>query len=114
VAARVVAFRITKRTARRIYYDANILARHAGRIRYIDRQAIETAGKVSRKSGHWWEPDLQLWLKPTQTWPPQQQPDLATLKAQMAAAHPDRGGSDAEFIAARQRYERARTQAGAA
>ena len=28
----------------------------------------------------------------------------------MAAAHPDRGGTDAEFIAARNRYENARTK----
>lgn len=83
-------------------------------IRYIDRQAIEEAGQVSRKSGHWWEPDLRLWLTPPTIWPPQQQPDLAALKAQMAAAHPDRGGTDEAFVTARALYEKARTQAGAA
>ncbi|MBH0245845.1 hypothetical protein I3W98_28000, partial [Streptomyces cavourensis] len=36
-------------------------------------------------------------------------PSLAELKAAMAAAHPDRGGTDEAFIAARVRYERART-----
>src|SRR5262249_20248908 len=30
--------------------------------------------------------------------------DLARLKAEMAAAHPDKGGSSAAFIEARQRY----------
>jgi hypothetical protein len=31
-------------------------------------------------------------------------PDIAALKAEMAAAHPDRGGTDAAFIEARKRY----------
>jgi hypothetical protein len=33
---------------------------------------------------------------------------LATLKAEMVAAHPDRGGSNAAFIKARKRYVDAR------
>jgi hypothetical protein len=36
--------------------------------------------------------------------------DLAQLKAEMAASHPDRGGTSAAFIAARQRYVAARRQ----
>jgi hypothetical protein len=35
---------------------------------------------------------------------------LAELKAEMAAAHPDRGGSSAAFIAAKERYDAARRQ----
>jgi hypothetical protein len=35
-------------------------------------------------------------------------PDLSELKAAMAAAHPDRGGSSEAFIAARTRYVEAR------
>jgi hypothetical protein len=35
-------------------------------------------------------------------------PDLHQLKAAMAAAHPDRGGSSAAFIEARQAYVAAR------
>jgi hypothetical protein len=35
-------------------------------------------------------------------------PDLHKLKAEMAAAHPDRGGSSAAFIEARSRYVAAR------
>jgi hypothetical protein len=104
----VVAFRITKKTARRIYYDANLLSGHPARIRYTDRQAIEEKGEATRKSGGWWEPDLQLYAQVPQIFPPEWDLDLPRLKAEMAAAHPDRGGSDAEFIAARQRYERAR------
>jgi len=36
------------------------------------------------------------------------QDNLKALKKIMAACHPDRGGSDAEFIRARERYVRAR------
>lgn len=104
----VVAFRITKKTSRRIYYDANLLGGHPARIRYIDRQTIEARGEITRKAGHWFEPDLQLYTQPPQIFPPQWRLDLPRLKAEMAAAHPDRGGTDAEFIAARQRYEQAR------
>lgn len=112
--AHVVAFRITKRTARRIYYDANLLNGQHVQIRFTDRQAIEEKGEVVRKSGHWWEPDLTVYAQPPQIWPPHRDVDVARLKAEMAAAHPDRGGTDAEFIAARQRYEQARTSGGAA
>jgi hypothetical protein len=51
--------------------------------------------------------------------PPDRSDNLAALKAAMAAAHPDKGGSSAAFIEARARYVaarracRARTEAGA-
>jgi hypothetical protein len=35
------------------------------------------------------------------------EPGLRQLRREMAACHPDRGGTDEEFIAARERYERA-------
>src|ERR1700730_827176 len=38
-------------------------------------------------------------------------PDLSQLKAEMAAAHPDKDGSSAAFIKARERYEQAKRQA---
>jgi hypothetical protein len=38
-------------------------------------------------------------------------PDLLALKMQMAAAHPDRGGTSADFIAARKRYMAAKRKA---
>ena len=41
-------------------------------------------------------------------------PGLGQLKATMLAAHPDKGGSDGEFIAARRTYERARQRTGQA
>ena len=40
----------------------------------------------------------------------EEKPDLDTLKAAMAATHPDRGGTSAAFIEARQRYVTARRQ----
>jgi hypothetical protein len=105
-ASKVVAFRIMKKTARRIYYDANLLNGHHAQVRYIDRQALEACGEATRKSGAWWEPDLTVYAQPPQTWPPVER-DLAALKATMHASHPDRGGTDEAFIAARSRYEQA-------
>ena len=104
---RVVQFRITKKTPRRIYYLPH---EWRDEQRFVDRAALERDGQVTRKSGGWWESDLTVYLKPP-TLTETQQPDLAELKAAMASAHPDRGGSDEAFIAARQRYERAREAA---
>lgn len=104
----VVAFRITKKTPRRIYYVAEEFVAYAPRIRYVDRQEIERTGQLIRRTASWWEPDFALHLTPPVLERPKI-PSSVSLKAEMAAAHPDRGGSDAEFIAARQRYERART-----
>lgn len=108
---RVVQFRITKKTSKRIYYVAKEFVEYAPRIRYVDRQAIERDGHVTRRTGGWWEPDLTVYLQPPSVERPKA-PTVAELKAAMAAAHPDRGGTDAEFIAARARYERARAAEG--
>jgi len=104
--AHVVAFPITRKTSRRIYYDSR---RWGTRplIRFIDRQQIETNGRAVRRSAGWYEPDRELHAAPP-TVEQVAQPDLSELKAEMAAAHPDRGGSDEAFIAARERYEQAR------
>jgi hypothetical protein len=102
--AEVVAFRITRKTPRRVYYDAGLLAGRQPQIRFVDRHRLETDGEVTRKSGQWWEPDLTVYLQPPAVWPPAA-PGLAVLKAEMAAAHPDRGGTGEAFIAARRRYE---------
>jgi hypothetical protein len=105
VPMRVVKFRVTKKTARRIYYLPH---EWRDEQRFVDRLTLERDGQVTRKSGGWWESDLTVYLDPPvieQT----QSPDLVELKAAMAAAHPDRGGTDEAFIAARQRYDRART-----
>lgn len=110
VPTRVVRFRVTKKTARRVYY----LPRDWGHPeqRFIDRLALERDGQTRRRSAGWWEPDITVYLNPP-VLEDVRQPDLEELKAAMASAHPDRGGSDAGFIAARQRYERARLEARA-
>lgn len=103
--AHVVRFRVTRKTPKRIYYDARQWGPRP-MIRFVDRQQIENEGRAIRRSAGWFEPDRELYAE----LPVIEQavkPDLAELKARMHAAHPDRGGTDAEFIAARERYERA-------
>jgi hypothetical protein len=91
-------FRIIKKTARRIYY---LDERYGHRTRFVDRQKIECDGNI-----HNW-----LYLQPPQPETHNEPaPDLSHLKAEMAAAHPDRGGSNAAFIEARARYVAARRQ----
>lgn len=106
-AARVVAFRITKKTPKRIYYVASEDWEPRPRAGFVNRLRVETDGEVYQRNRHWSAPDRLLYLEP----PDLQQPaelNLATLRAAMAAAHPDRGGSAEAFIAARQRYETAK------
>lgn len=110
VPARVVSFRITKKTPRRIYYTRETLGTRR-LVGFVDRQAIERDGQVRRRSSGWWEPDSTVYLEPPELPSAAPRPDLGELRAAMAAAHPDRGGTDAEFIAARERYERARAAA---
>lgn len=109
-----VPFRVIRKTAKRVYYVRQ--HHHGGRktIGFVDRKALERDGEVTRRSGHWWERDFRLFgtldaaeahLGIGQYAP--KAPDLARLKQEMAAAHPDRGGTAEEFIAARGRYERA-------
>jgi hypothetical protein len=107
---RVVQFRITKKTAKRIYYVTSEDWEPRTRIGFVDRQRIEADGEIYLHNRHWSDPGFHLYLSP----PELQQhakPDLASLRAEMAAAHPDRGGTDEAFIAARTRYEQARASA---
>jgi hypothetical protein len=112
-------YQIIKRTARRIYYlkQGERIDKHGeptgefeyphwerdySRIGFVDRQKLEAAGEV-----HYLYPSLQASL--AKYYREDQPPlDLRKLKAEMAAAHPDRGGSSAAFIAARQAYVAAR------
>lgn len=88
---------ITRKTPKRIYFTLT-----NGRTGYVDRQKIEADGEIyhgyTLRRLHLTEPEI----------PTRHQPQsLAELKAAMAAAHPDRGGTDEAFIAARRRYEAA-------
>lgn len=105
-APRIVRFRITKKTPRRIYYVASRDWESRPRVGFVDRRRIETDGEVYSRNRHWSAPDFHLYLNPPEL-EQSTKPDLGELKAAMAAAHPDRGGTDAEFIAARRRYEQA-------
>lgn len=128
-------FRITKRTAKRIFYvrgheridehsepidDGNFgfIARDTDNdIGFVDRMKLETEGHVYNRGHHWSSEDHHLYasletlrasfyredkVKPV---------DLAALKAAMADAHPDKGGSSAAFIEARAAYVAARRAA---
>ena len=99
----ILKHEITKKTAKRIYFTYC----HAGhRSGYVDRQKIEAAGEILHgymlRRLHLTPPEIPSRPKP---------PTLPELRKAMADAHPDRGGSDEAFIAARHRYERARAAA---
>lgn len=97
----VLRHEITKKTSKRIYF---VLAN--GRSGFVNRQRIEADGEIyhghSMRRLHLTEPEIPSRPKP---------PSLPELRKAMADAHPDRGGTDAEFIAARDRYQRARSAA---
>ena len=116
-----VKFQIVRKTKQRIYYckDRSDLlekgfwrSNHRG-TGYVGRQKIEADGSVWDLRGRYGRHDLYLslehllgdclkWMHVPDT------PNLLELKAEMAAAHPDRGGSNQAFIAARARYVAAR------
>ncbi|MEV7383632.1 hypothetical protein [Streptomyces lydicus] len=113
VTTEVVTFPVLKRTARRIYYDRAAGRHGSPEPGFVDRQELESTGQARRRSAGWWDPDAVLYLEAPDVAPgPAAVPDLTQLKAAMAAAHPDRDGTNADFIAARASYERARAQAG--
>jgi hypothetical protein len=93
---------ITRKTAKRIYIT------FCGRTAFVDRQRIEADGEIfyrpAARTLYLAEPDIPHQPKP---------PSLPELRRAMADAHPDRGGTDAEFIAARERYEKASALAAA-
>lgn len=88
---------ITKKTADRIHFTLR------GRPGFVDRRRLEAHGEIyHRRSAS------LLYLEPPEIPTRPEPPSLRELRLAMAAAHPDRGGTNAEFIAARQRYETAR------
>lgn len=110
IPTRIIRFRVIKKTARRIYYNAHRPERLQAHARFVDRAALERDGEVRRSSAGWWEPDGTVYLQPPVLEEPVR-PSLSELKTRMAAAHPDRGGDQAAFIAAHTLYERAKAKA---
>ena len=90
---------ITKKTAKRIYFV--YLNQH--RASFVDRQKIEVDGEILH--GHTLR---RLHLTPPEIPDRPKAPSLPELRRAMADAHPDRGGTEEGFIAARKRYEKAR------
>jgi hypothetical protein len=118
-------FRITKKTKERIFYirkgeridpGAAKYAQYSGirdldeeQIAYVDRGAMEASGEEGLYTRKWYSDDWHLFLAPPPkpTFKPGDNVDAETLRklrAQMVAAHPDRGGTNEAFRAARQRY----------
>ena len=93
----IIRHQVTRKTGKRIYFHLR------GRTAFVDRQRIEADGEIfyrpTARTLYLAEPEIPSGPKP---------PDLAALKAEMAAAHPDVGGTDEAFIAARRRYEAAK------
>jgi hypothetical protein len=115
-------FQILRKTKKRVYYirktqpflddDRDPAAYGNG---YVNRLKLEAEGEVYNRGRHWSTADFHLYRSvelPLSRFQynedRQAKPDLAVLKAEMAAAHPDRSGSNEAFIAARSRYVEAR------
>ncbi|MFE0845313.1 hypothetical protein [Streptomyces rochei] len=97
---RVLRHEITRKTPKRIYFT-----RGGSRPAFVDRQRIEANGEI------FYRPIARtLYLAPPEIPHQPKRASLAELKQQMANAHPDRGGTDEAFIAARQRYEVAKAR----
>ncbi|MEY9839561.1 hypothetical protein [Streptacidiphilus sp. EB103A] len=112
---KIVAFRIAKTTAKRIYYvRREAVGESAPLLGYVDRQQLESDGEVYNRSAGWWSPEFHLYAEEPSLSsgirPPEPAASLKEAKAAMAAAHPDAGGTDAEFIKARARYEALKQQ----
>ena len=121
-------YQIVKRTKRRVYYvrEGEHIDQHGelldiirrgydDEIGFVDRQKLEADGSVTNRGRHWSAADYHLFASLQTVLVDQRrgdrsavQPDLAALKGAMAAAHPDKGGSSAAVIEARQRYTAAR------
>lgn len=108
----VVRIPVLKKTPKRVYYQHP--DRHRPRIGYVDRTELETNGKIAAPLGYgfggWLSPQGDLYLDPPDLTPPAPAPDIKELHRQMCDAHPDRGGTNEDFRAARHQYEKARAR----
>jgi hypothetical protein len=115
----VLAFRITKKTPKRIYYLRRDF-RNDEHLGFVDRASLEQAGPNGiYKDSAAWDDDWHLFpsVEAAQAYMDKSwraegtkvtnPADIQALRRAMADAHPDRGGTNEEFIAARERYERA-------
>jgi hypothetical protein len=135
----ILAFPIVKKTKHRIFYKRRWIwfwpqldeerahlqsapLHYENKVRFVDRAKLEATGEIG--TNHRWHEDWHLYLNPPYSWasrradedPDEEKPDIPTLlrlKAEMAAAHPDKGGTSAAFIAARKAYVEARRRARA-
>jgi hypothetical protein len=123
-----IRYRITKKTAKRIFFlqDFEFLDM-SGNPESPDQITVDRgASSVDRRQ---LEQDGEIWCRPMRkrlyltfegcvAWRSKYktaqipEADLHELKMAMAAAHPDRGGSSAAFIAARARYMAAKAATG--
>jgi hypothetical protein len=125
-------FQVTRKTKKRIFYsrkpetlnpdgtpDGNCLGSdYEDRIGFVDRQVMERDGEIRHRGRHWSDRESHLYATFEACVPRRgeiEEPDLLELKAAMAAAHPDKGGTSKTFIAARERYlaAKARQRGGA-
>jgi hypothetical protein len=103
----VRSYPVTKVTPKRIYFDS------AGRwdpdIHFVDRSSIERGGSIYHRElrERLYLTDTQLKLRRLRP----SKPSVGELRRKAADSHPDRGGDPAEFRAAYQEYERARSNA---
>lgn len=117
-------FQILKKTKQRIYYNSKPLPFEEKPDEYsivrdmtdygngfVNQQTIEHEGKVWSGRRHLYlcppPPPDHWWRDGERTPPADIRRELHHLKAEMAAAHPDKGGSSAAFIAARKAYTEA-------
>jgi hypothetical protein len=115
----MIPFRIIRKTPRRVYYVRREDGHDGIETGYVDRQALEETGVVVNRGVSVGEYDHCLFANRARAEafldrhrPPRPAAaDLRQLRREMADAHPDRGGTAEEFMAARERYERAQWRA---
>lgn len=113
VKTRVIPFRIVKKTAERVFYVRDWIHGETERLGSVNRQQLEAAGEVYNHTRGYWSPDFLLHVEipvidSGRLDPAALKAELVRLRTEMAALHPDRGGLNADFIAAHKRYATAR------